>query len=643
MKIKSVRIQNFRSFKDQTVEFNDYNCLVGPNGSGKSTILNALNIFFRETKSSPVDLLALSKEDFHTSVTTEPIRITVTFSDLSDAAKDALKDYVRQDKLVVMAVAEWSEEKQAAPVFQKGLRLAMVEFAPFFKALNDGKPVADLKNIYAPLRQSFSELPAAATKPAMTEALRNYEDTHSDKCILIESDDEFYGVTKGAHKLGPFIQWIFIPAVKDATTEQIESKDSTLGRLIERTVRSRVQFADKIKALREKTSKDYDQILVESQSVLDDLSGSLKTKITKWAHPGADLAVRWDKDPAKSIRVEEPFARIFAGENGFLGELARLGHGFRRSFLLTILEELANTDAPEAPRLFLGIEEPELFQHPPQAQHLANVLQRLSEGNTQIFICTHSPYFVVGKGFEDIRLVRKPSGSLEGIISKTTFVEICAHLTTTLGENRYKPPTGVRAKIHQALQPALREMFFAPKLVFVEGLEDIAYIHSGLHLLGMLETWRATGAHVVPVHGKSELILPFTIAKFLKIPTFIIFDSDGDQTRADRKAAHQKDNERILKLLGQAGHDLFPAAISWQDNFVVWPTNLGDAVRADYVPTDWQKWREEVEAEMGQPGGLEKNALLIADVLTKAYDQGKGSATLKKLCESLLKFAQKQE
>ena len=345
----------------------------------------------------------------------------------------------------------------------------------------------------------------------------------------------------------------------------------------------------------------------------------------------------------KTIRVEEPFARIFAGENGFLGDLARLGHGFRRSFLLTILEELANTDAPEAPRLLLGIEEPELFQHPPQAQHLANVLQRLSEGNTQIFICTHSPYFVVGKGFEDIRLVRKPNGSTEGVVSKTTFTEICAHLTATLGDSRYRPPTGIRAKIHQALQPALREMFFAPKIVFVEGLEDVAYIHSGFHLLGILEAWRATGAYVVPVHGKSELILPLTIAKLLKIPAFIIFDSDGDEAKPDRKAAHQKDNERLFKLVGQARHDLFPSVISWQDEFVVWPTNLGDAIKADYAAPDWQKWKEEVEVEMGQPGGLEKNALLIADILTKAYDQGKYSATLKKLCESLLIFSQKEE
>ncbi|HHY50152.1 MAG TPA: ATP-binding protein, partial [Alphaproteobacteria bacterium] len=36
MRIASVRIENFRSFADATIPFNDYGCLVGPNGAGKS-------------------------------------------------------------------------------------------------------------------------------------------------------------------------------------------------------------------------------------------------------------------------------------------------------------------------------------------------------------------------------------------------------------------------------------------------------------------------------------------------------------------------------------------------------------------------------------------------------------------------------
>ena len=46
MKIKSIHIENLRSFKDELIVLNDYTCLVGPNGAGKSNVLFALNIFF---------------------------------------------------------------------------------------------------------------------------------------------------------------------------------------------------------------------------------------------------------------------------------------------------------------------------------------------------------------------------------------------------------------------------------------------------------------------------------------------------------------------------------------------------------------------------------------------------------------------
>ena len=83
MKIASVRIENFRSFKDSTIQFNDFACLVGPNGSGKSTILIALSVFFREYENIPTNLHQLGIEDFHRKNTNKPIKITVTFKDLS--------------------------------------------------------------------------------------------------------------------------------------------------------------------------------------------------------------------------------------------------------------------------------------------------------------------------------------------------------------------------------------------------------------------------------------------------------------------------------------------------------------------------------------------------------------------------------
>ena len=73
MKIESVYIKNFRCFKEDTIYFDDYTCLVGPNGAGKSTVFTALHVFFRHYKDSKTDLSKLSYKDFHHSNTKEPI------------------------------------------------------------------------------------------------------------------------------------------------------------------------------------------------------------------------------------------------------------------------------------------------------------------------------------------------------------------------------------------------------------------------------------------------------------------------------------------------------------------------------------------------------------------------------------------
>jgi len=638
MKLLSAKIENFRCLRSETVNFSDYTCLVGPNGAGKSTVINALNVFFREAKAGSTNLLTLSKEDFCDKDTSQPIRITVTFGDLSDQAKADFKDYVRHDKLVVTAVATWNEGVQAATVVQHGLRMAMTDFAPFFSLEKEGKPAAELKAKYVELRATFTDLPAPGSKQAMTDALQAYEATHPDKCALIESGDEFYGVSKGAHKLGKYIQWIFIPAVKDASSEQIEAKDTALGRLIERTVRATVKFGDKIKALQQSTNAEYDKILNENQPALNALSLSLKTRLREWANPNALLEVRWDKDPKKVVQIEAPFAKIYAGDAQFLGELGRLGHGLQRSYMFALLHELAGNDVEDAPKLLLGIEEPELFQHPPQAQHLADVLAKLSTGNAQVFACSHSPYFVSGKGFEDVRLVRKAKPG-EPSVSELSFDTLSAYLTAKLGEASYKRPEGVRAKINQALQPALREMFFAPKILLVEGLEDVAFLTTAFYLLNKWDAWRSGGGHIVQVEGKSKLVHPLAIAQSLKIPVFVIFDADGDVTKPEWKATHKADNERLLKLLGQDPTNAFPAAAVLTDTHVIWPKNLGEQVQADYEPADWSKWKTATEAELGQPGGLEKNSMCIAGILEKAWAEGKPSKTLTDVCDLLLKFA----
>ena len=107
------------------LHFNNYACLVGPNGAGKSTVLTALKVFFREFENTPTDLHELEQEDFHLENTTDPIRITVAFSDLGEKAREDFSDYVRQERLVVTAEA----------TFNSG-------------SGRQGEKISELKNIY---------------------------------------------------------------------------------------------------------------------------------------------------------------------------------------------------------------------------------------------------------------------------------------------------------------------------------------------------------------------------------------------------------------------------------------------------------------------------------------------------------------
>jgi len=201
----ALSIENFRAFKDATIPLNDYSCLVGPNGAGKSTVLSALNVFFQNATSATPNVRLLEEEDFHNRDTSDPIRITLTFSHLSGDAQVALKDYVRQDVLIVTAEAIWSQQILAAPVKQHGQRLGIKAFAEgYFSKASAGAKVSELKSLFAELRDQYPVIPAAKTGAAMTEALQTYEAEHSDQCELIQSSDEFYGANSG--KLNAFVQ-----------------------------------------------------------------------------------------------------------------------------------------------------------------------------------------------------------------------------------------------------------------------------------------------------------------------------------------------------------------------------------------------------------------------------------------------------
>lgn len=604
-------------------------------------MLAALNVFFKESSYSLTDVSKLDAEDYFKKRTENPVRITLTFEDISAEAEAELSDYVRQGELVVTAKAVFDETAGFGQVKYFGQRLGMQEFRQFFDADKAGKKAPELTEIYKALRTIFTDLPTSPrSKGDKATALREYESAHPDKCSLIPSEDNFYGVNSTG-KLAKFIQWIYVPAVKDATEEGREGRDTAFGKLITRTVRSRTNFSEELDALKSSTEQKYQEILENNKTALNTLSQSLQQRFESWAHGDVRLDMEWSSDPAKSVKLEEPIAGIKTGEGDFLGNLARMGHGLQRSYLLALLQELADSESPNAPTLLLGVEEPELYQHPPQARHLADIFGQMAKGNNQVLVTTHSPLFVSGDGFENTRLVRAPQNNTGSKVKSLTYRSLRDRIRTASIHDRELRLEGLVAKIHQALQPNIAEMFFVRVPVLVEGQEDVAYITSELHLSNQWSDYRRLGCHLIPVNGKSNLIKPLAIAKELELPVFTVFDADGDTKGQDHRTSHKRDNQALISLLNM-DYEPFPSENIIKKNHAIWKTNIGSVVKAEFG-NHYDQVVERARVHYAHEGGLKKNEFFISEWLNIAREKEIVSQTLQQLCAAILDFARTVE
>ena len=656
MKIIKLVIENFRSYKKQEINVSNYNCFIGANSSGKSTAINALNLFFRENKNCQTDLVKLTVDDFHHKNTKESIKITVTFGELSEQAKKDLSAYVRQDELTVTAEATFDENTGFATVKQYGQRKVISEFSSWFDAHKSGTKVPELQSIYNGIKSEskFSTLESIKTKGGMESALRQFEENNPELCSYVPSEDQFYGASKGTNRLAPHIQWVFIPATKDISKEAEESKNSALGILLERTVRSKVKFDEELATIYNDARDAYNKMLEAQQSVLSSVSNSIEKRLKVWSKPDIKAQVKWNYEEQKTIKVEEPVAQVLIGDNGFEGELARFGHGMQRSYIFALLQELVEIDNSESPKLLMAIEEPELYQHPPQVKYLAETMFKLAKDSAQILLCSHSPYFVPSDDITCLRMVREKGLPSESVVTQITYDDIAKELNKV--ESKPTNPSALVAKVSPTLSPELNEMFFSQKVIFVEGIEDVSIITTYMHLMGVYGEFRRQGGHIVPVHGKSEILRPLCIAQLLNISLFVLIDGDTnkqvehdaikDNPEEVKKVTflkgeigkHKKDNASILKLCGQSETLHWPIEEHvYLPNLVIWKTNITDTLNEELGET-WKVHRDAATKQYGQAKGLLKNPLAVSYALELAWKANQKSHSLIKMINIMLEL-----
>ena len=106
MRIKSIRVENFRSARGATIELDGLTALAGANGAGKSTFLRALLVF--QGRQEP------DEEDFYNRDTAKSIEIAVTFTGLSGEARKKFARYLRDGELVAVRVCWYNRSTGTA-------------------------------------------------------------------------------------------------------------------------------------------------------------------------------------------------------------------------------------------------------------------------------------------------------------------------------------------------------------------------------------------------------------------------------------------------------------------------------------------------------------------------------------------------
>src|ERR1039458_3079628 len=76
-----------------------------------------------------------------------------------------------------------------------------------------------------------------------------------------------------------------------------------------------------------------------------------------------------------------------------------------------------------------------------------------------------------------------------------------------------------------------------------------------------------------------------------------------------------------------------PAATVWLEDLVSWPTNIGIVVEAEIGSAELARIRDEVRQKRGiDLPNMEKNSLFIGYVMAQAWEEGRKSPTLERLC-----------
>lgn len=391
MKIESIKIKNFRSYKEETlIRFDDLTVLVGKNDIGKSTILEALDIFFNDGGG----IIKIDKTDLNIQASrngdSETI-ISVCFSELPEsiiidsAVQTTLADEYMLNADSLLEVVKKYKNGGKASVFIRAKHpmnpnckdLLLKKNADLKGIVKDVGIQCENQRINATMRRAIWEYYADELDLQDAEIDVSKEDAKKiwDK---LSSYMPVYSLFQSDRKNSDGDSEVQDP-LKEAVKQIINDED------LQQTLASVAEIVET--KLKEVSNRTLEKLREMDPAVANSLNPVI---------PTADKLKWVDVFKAVSISGDEDIP------------INKRGSGVKRLVLLNFFRAEAERRAEEGDNtgIIYAIEEPETSQHSNNQRVLIKALKELAQAaNTQILLTTHSPVIVKELDFDNLRLI----------------------------------------------------------------------------------------------------------------------------------------------------------------------------------------------------------------------------------------------
>ena len=384
MKISSVKLQNFRSYKNEVeIKFDDFTAIIGKNDAGKSTVLEALDIFFNDDGAK-----IINKEDINIENKNDntEIIISVCFTDLPNS-------------IVI-------DEHVSTTLQDEYLLNGNQELEIIKKYSNAGKPKVYIRanhptngNCAELLTKKNAELKKIVTDNNITVAdnkinslMRSAIWQHFSNELQIQNieiDANKEDAKNIWEKLKAYMPTYFLfKSDRENNDKDSEVQDPLKTAVVE--ILQNEEIKTELNKVAEQVKECISRVSAKTLEKLREIDENIANTL----HPQINVeGLKW-QDVFKGISI--------AGDSDI--PINKRGSGVKRLILLSFFRAKAEQSVSDNANVIYAIEEPETSQHTKNQEILIKALKDLSQ-NTQIIITTHSSVVVRNLQFDNLRIV----------------------------------------------------------------------------------------------------------------------------------------------------------------------------------------------------------------------------------------------